>query len=112
MRFCLGLAMSSPHIRNSNSSAVRSRCGRTQDRVFPLAAVMDSQWRKRLPLSGSRRIVRSNSSEDAVRGLLNVLQALQEEFGIPAVESDVILRGSAGFKTNRRANDIGHRLRF
>ena len=55
----------------------------------------------RLPLSGSRRIFRCDGRDDAIRGLLNVLKALQEKFGISAVEADVVLRGSSGFKAYR-----------
>lgn len=56
--------------------------------------------KKRLPLSGSRRILWRDGSEDAVRGLLNVLKALQEQFGISAVESDIILRCGTGFESD------------
>ena len=59
----------------------------------------------RLPLSGSRRIFSSDGGQDAIRGLLNVLQAFQKQLGISTVEADVVLRGSAGFKSNRRANN-------
>src|SRR5258706_343453 len=66
----------------------------------------------RLPLVGSRRNFWSDGGEDAVRGLLDVLEALQEQFGISAVKSDIILRCSTGFESDRRADNIGDRFRL
>jgi hypothetical protein len=67
---------------------------------------------KRLPLSGSRRIVWRNGREDAIRSLLNVLEALQKQLRISAVEADVVLCGGPGFKSNSRTHDIRNGLRL
>jgi len=66
-----------------------------------ISACSRNVWKwKRLPLSGSRRIFWRDGGEDAVRGLLYVLKALQKQFGISAVKSDIIPRGGTGFESD------------
>ncbi|MCI0719576.1 MAG: hypothetical protein L0338_11500 [Acidobacteria bacterium] len=48
------------------------------------------------PLLGGRgRMLRRDGGEDAIRGLLDAVEALGEKLGVPLVKLDVILRGGS-----------------
>src|SRR5258707_7967780 len=86
---------SSPE-RDCNSWRNKSKAKtRRRDR-----ASRETQRKRRLPLSGSRRVFWCDARQDAVCSLLNVLQALQKQLRVSSIEADIVLRSSPSFKSN------------
>ena len=52
------------------------------------------------------------AGKNEVRGMLNAIQALDEELGIAIVKLDVVLRSGAGFKADGLADDERNGLSF
>jgi hypothetical protein len=57
-------------------------------------------------------LLRRDGDEDAVRGLLDAVEAFGEELRVALVKLDVILRGGASCKADSAAHDKRHGLGF